>query len=125
MNPADHLGIWLAILASSTAAAAWNISRLRIVRPAIERLVALLGAGAIVAVVTGASVVFTEVTECAFAASTLDCTASELLLVAATDLALCAALITRWLRSDACRPSREPPRTRRHRTVTLSNRAAR
>ena len=117
MNPSDNMGIWLAILAVATALAGWNISRLRIVRPALDRLVALVGAAAIIAVVMGSSLVFTEVTECAL---TRDCNHWDLLLVAVTDVAVCAALITQWLRSDACRAVKQIviPRTRRYRAVT-------
>lgn len=121
MNPQANPGIWLAILTVATSLAGWNISRLRAVRPAggIDKLVALLGAGAILAVVIGASVVVTEVTECTFAASSLECSRFEILVVALTDLAVSAALITLWLRSDACRAPRVLPRTRRHRTVSI------
>jgi hypothetical protein len=126
MNPGENLGIWLAILAASTGLAAWNISRLRIVRPALDRLVALIGSGAILMVVVGASLVVTEITECTFAvsaASSLACSRTEILLVALMDLAASAALITVWLRADACRASfaavhhRGIPATRRPREV--------
>jgi len=103
VNPAHNLGIWLVLLAGSLALTWWNISRLRVVRPAIDRLVAVLGAGAILAVVTGASLVVTEVTECTFAASSPTCSGHEILLVALIDVAAAAALITLWLRADACR----------------------
>jgi ABC-type amino acid transport system permease subunit len=108
VNPGENLGIWLAVLAVSTGLTAWNISRLRIVRPALDRLVALIGSAAIVMVVIGASLVVTEVTECTFAASSassLACSKTEILLVALMDLLASAALITRWLRADACRAS--------------------
>lgn len=123
MNPGENLGIWLVLLTGFLAVAGWNISRLAIVRPAIDRLVAMLGAGAILAVVTGASLVVTEVTQCTFAASSLACSKSEILLVAGMDLAASAALITAWLRTDACRAPfaavrvRAIPRTRRQRAV--------
>jgi hypothetical protein len=119
MNPQDNLGIWLAILTVATTLAAWNITRLTSVRRELDRLVALLGAGAILAVVIGASLVVTEVTECTFAASSLACSRFEILIVALTDLAVSAALITLWLRSDACRAPRVVPRTRRHRAVSI------
>ncbi|MEO8703311.1 MAG: hypothetical protein ABI867_24910 [Kofleriaceae bacterium] len=106
MNPTDNLGIWLVILTVATALTGWNITRLRAVRPVLDGLVAVLGAGAILAVVIGASLVVTEVTECTFAASTLSCGRQDILLVALTDLAASAAMITLWLRSDACRAPR-------------------
>jgi hypothetical protein len=118
MNPTGNLGIWLAILVVSTGVAGWNISRLLTVRPAFDRLVAILGACAILAVVAGSSLVFTEVTECGFAASSFACSYSELALVGLTGLALGGALITLWLRSDACRAPRV--RTRRERTIALT-----
>jgi hypothetical protein len=105
VNPGENLGIWLAVLAVSAGLAGWNISRLRIVRPALDRLVALIGSAAIVMVVIGASLVVTEVTECTFAASSLACSKTEILLVALMDLVASAALITQWLRADACRAS--------------------
>ena len=113
-NPGDNIELWLGVLAFAGAIATWNIRRLLVVRPALDRLVALLGAVAIIAVVIGASLVFTEATECAFAAS--QCGRFEMLVVGLTDLAVSAALISAWLRSDACRASRSiaiPP-TRRH-----------
>ena len=114
-NAGDNLELWLGVLGLAAAVATWNIRRLLVVRPALDRLIALLGAIAILAVVIGVSLVFTEATECAFAAS--KCGGFEMLVVAFTDLAVSAALITAWLRSDACRaPSlilRIPP-TRRH-----------
>lgn len=118
-NPGENMGLWLGILACAGVLAAWNIRHLRAVRPSLDRLVAVLGAVAIVAVVVGASLVFTEVTECAFAASSLNCGGFEMLVVAIVDLAVSAALLTQWLRSDACRsaPEREIPRTRRQRAV--------
>lgn len=103
MNPGENLGIWLALVVVATAVTGWNISRLRIVRPMLDRVVALLGAAAILAVVIGASLVVTEVTECTFAASSLSCSKSEILRVAAMDVAAAAAMITAWLRADACR----------------------
>jgi hypothetical protein len=105
MNPADNPAIWLAILAVSTAVAAWNIARLRAVRPAMDRLVAILGGGAILALVVGASLVLTSVTECTLAPSGLACLDTNTLMVALVDLALAAALVTAFLRSDACRPA--------------------
>ena len=123
MNPGENLGIWLVLLMGFLAVTCWNISRLAVVRPAIDRLVATIGAGAILAVVIGASLVVTEVTECTFAASSLACSKSEILLVAAMDLAAAAALITAWLRTDACRAPfaavrvRAIPKTRRQRAV--------
>jgi fucose 4-O-acetylase-like acetyltransferase len=116
VNPGDHLGIWLALVTGSAALAAWNISRLRIVRPALDRLVAWIGSAAILMLVVGASLVITEVTECTFAASSLACSKTEILLVALLDLVASAALITRWLRADACRasgvrPARRPARS--------------
>jgi Flp pilus assembly protein CpaB len=107
------------MLGLAGVAATWNIHRLRAVRPMIDRLVAVLGAFAILAVVIGASLVFTEVTECAFAASILACSSFDLVLVAATDLAVGLALITAWLRSDACQAPRviAIPPTRRHRVL--------
>ena len=128
MNPGEHLGIWLVVLAAATALATWNISRLWTVRPALDRLVALIGSAAIVMVVIGASLVVTEITECTFAASSassLACSKSEILLVAVMDLVASAALITQWLRSDACRASfaavqhRGIPPTRRPRSSSI------
>lgn len=124
MNPGENLGIWLVLLTGFLAVTGWNISRLAAVRPALDRLVAVLGGVAIFAVVIGASLVVTEITECTFAASSLACSKSEILLVAAMDLAAAAALITAWLRMDACRASfaavRRPlPKTRRHRIASI------
>ncbi|MBA2540706.1 MAG: hypothetical protein H0V17_13795 [Deltaproteobacteria bacterium] len=111
MNPGDHLGIWLVLLTGFLAVAGWNISRLAAVRPALDRLVAVLGAAAVLAVVIGASLVVTEITECTFAASSLlACSKSEIALVAGMDLAAAAALITAWLRMDACRATYAPGR---------------
>lgn len=106
MNPGENLGIWAVLLVGFVAVTGWNISRLAAVRPAIDRLVAVLGAAAILAVVIGASLVVTEVTECTFAASaasSLPCSKWEIVLVAAMDLVASTALITAWLRTDACR----------------------
>jgi hypothetical protein len=122
----DHPGMWRTTLAIAAAIAAWNIRRLWIVRPAVDRRVAALGALGILALVIGASLVLTEVTECGFAASAARCSGVEIGLVAATALAASAALIALWLRSDACRPPRVmsippmPPMrpTRRHRVVS-------
>ena len=105
LNPGDNLGIWLAMFAISVGVAGWNISRLWVVRPAFDRLLAFLGGAAILAVVIGTSVVITEVTECRFAASSPGCSASHIALVALTDVAIGAALITWWLRSEVCRVS--------------------
>ena len=108
MNPGENLGIWLVILAVFTGYATWNISRLRIVRPAIDKLVALIGSAAIVMVVVGASLVVTEITECSFKASAfgnLACSKTEILLVVLMDVIASAALITQWLRAEACRAS--------------------
>ncbi len=114
MNPGEHLGIWLALLTGFLVVTGWNISRLATVRPALDRLVAILGSAAIFAVVIGASLVVTEITECTFAASSLACSKSEILLVASMDLAGAAALITAWLRMDACRATFVVrPKTRR------------
>ena len=103
MNPGENLGIWAVLLVGFVAVTGWNISRLPAVRPALDRLVAVLGGAAILAVVIGASLVVTEVTECTFAASSLACSRWEILLVGAMDLAAAGALITAWLRTDACR----------------------
>ena len=122
MNPGDHLGIWFVLVAAAVAIAGWNIAQLRVVRPSLDRLVAFVGSAAILAVVIGASLVVTEVTECTFAASRA-CGPAEMLLVAVMDLAASAALITMWLRADACRltfPIADPrklPKTRRQRVV--------
>jgi hypothetical protein len=125
VNPGENVGIWLAIMAVSAGLAAWNISRLRIVRPALDRLVALIGSAAIVMVVIGASLVVTEITECTLSAvSSLACSKTEILRVAVMDLVASAALITQWLRADACRASfaavqvRGIPPTRRPRDAT-------
>jgi hypothetical protein len=117
VNPGDHLGIWLALLTTCLAVTGWNISRLAAVRPRFDRLVALVGSAAILAVVTGLSLVVTEVTQCAFAASSLACSKGEIVLVAAMDLAASAALITAWLRTDACRAP-WLPKTRQQRAVS-------
>ena len=103
MNPGENLGIWLVLLVGFVAVTGWNISRLAAVRPNLDRLVAVLGGAAILAVVVGASLVVTEITECTFAASSLQCSKTEILLVAAMDLVASSALITAWLRTDACR----------------------
>ncbi len=103
MNPGENLGIWVVLLVGFVAVTGWNISRLAAVRPTLDRLVAVLGAAAILAVVIGASLVVTEVTECTFAASSLACSRWEILLVATMDLVAAGALITAWLRTDACR----------------------
>jgi hypothetical protein len=124
MNPGENLGIWLALMVAAVAITGWNLSRLRAARPVLDRLVALLGALAIAAVVIGTSLVATQVSECAISA-TRTCTGIELVLVGVMDLAVSAALITAWLRADACHatftPSRVDPRripkTRRQRTV--------
>jgi hypothetical protein len=123
VNPGENLGIWLVLLVGFVAVTGWNISRLAAVRPALDRLVAVLGGVAILAVVIGASLVVTEVTECTFAASSLTCSPREILLVAAMDAVASAALITAWLRTDACRAPfaavrvRAIPKTRRQRAV--------
>lgn len=123
MNPGDNLGIWLVIGLSLVALTGWNISRLAAVRPTFDRLVAVLGAAAILAVVIGGSLVVTEVTECTFAASSLACGPREILVVALFDLAASAALTTAWLRTDACRApdvavrARALPRGHRQRPV--------
>jgi hypothetical protein len=123
VNPGDHVGIWVALVAAAVAVASWNISRLRVVRPSLDRLVAFVGSAAIFAVVIGASLVVTEVTECTFAASRQSCGPAEMLLVALMDIAASAALITAWLRADACRSTfqvadpRKLPVTRRQRAV--------
>jgi hypothetical protein len=113
-NPGDNLELWLGVLTVASVVAIWNIRRLYAVRPALDRLIAMLGAVAILAVVIGVSLVFTEATECAFAAS--KCGGAEMLVIAFTDLAVSAALISAWLRSDACRAPRviAIPPTRRH-----------
>ncbi len=103
MNPGENLGIWAILLVGFVAVTGWNISRLAAVRPALDRLVAVLGGAAILAVVIGASLVVTEVTECTFAASSLACSRWEILWVGAMDLAAASALITAWLRTDTCR----------------------
>ena len=103
MNPGENLGIWAILLVGFVAVTGWNISRLAAVRPALDRLVAVLGGAAILAVVIGASLVVTEVTECTFAASSLACSRWEILLVGAMDLVAASALITAWLRTDTCR----------------------
>lgn len=103
MNPGENLGIWAVLVVGFVAVTGWNIARLVAVRPAIDRLVAGLGAAAILAVVIGASLVVTEVTECTFAASSVACSKWEILLVAAMDLVASTALISAWLRTDACR----------------------
>jgi hypothetical protein len=108
VNPGENLGIWLALLTGFLAIAGWNISRLAVVRPTLDRLVAILGGAAILAVVIGASLVVTEITECTFAASSLACSKTEILLVATMDLGAAAALITAWLRMDACRATFTP-----------------
>jgi len=123
VNPGDNLGIWLVLLVGCLAVAGWNISRLTIVRPAVDRMVGALGGAAILAVVIGASLVVTEVTECTFAASSLACSKSEIVLVALMDLVAAAALITAWLRTDACRAPdaavrmRATPKPRRQHAV--------
>lgn len=127
MNPGENLGIWLALLVAATAITGWNISRLRVVRPPLDRLVAVLGAMAILAVVIGASLVVTEVTECTFAASSGCRSGSEIFLVTLMDIAASAALITAWLRTDVCRATfqiagrivdpRRIPKTRRPRAI--------
>lgn len=118
MNLGDNLGIWLVLLTGCLALTGWNISRLAVVRPALDRLVAVLGSAAILAVVTGASLVVTEVTECAFAASSLACSKLDLVLAAAIHLAASAALITAWLRADACRATFAVVSTRALRPVS-------
>jgi hypothetical protein len=82
------LWLWVALLAGT---AGWNIARLSRVRPRFDSLLVALGVGAIVSVVLGASIVVTSMTEPAAPP-----------LVALLDLAACGALITAWLRSDAC-----------------------
>lgn len=99
MNLGEHLGIWLAMLAASAGLVAWNISRLRVVRPTLDRLVAVIGSAAILMVVVGASLVISEVTECALSTT---CSARDVLLVAIIDFAVAAALISQWLRAEVC-----------------------
>jgi hypothetical protein len=99
VNLGEHLGIWLALLVASAGLVAWNISRLRIVRPTLDRLVAVIGSAAILMLVVGASLVITEVTECALSTT---CNNRDVLLVAIIDFAVAAALISQWLRADVC-----------------------
>ncbi len=119
MNPTDHLPIWLAVMAGAAGLAGWNISRLRAVRPAIDWLVAVLGAAAILAVVIGASLVVTEVTECSVAVSRATCSRGELLLVAVMDLLAAAALTTLWLRADTCQLPQIPQTRQRTQSGTI------
>jgi hypothetical protein len=99
VNLGEHLGIWLALLVASAGLVAWNISRLRIVRPTLDRLVAVIGSAAILMVVIGASLVITEVTECTLSTT---CNNRDVLLVAIIDFSVAAALISQWLRADVC-----------------------
>jgi hypothetical protein len=98
MNPTGNSGLWLAILAISILVGAWNISRLWTVRPAIDRLVAVLGSAAILAVVTGVSLV-------------VGAFAEPIAPPPAVAFTLCLALVTVFLRSDAVRAARGLPRT--------------
>lgn len=104
MHPSQNLGVWLAILAVSTVVAAWNISRLRSVRPAIDRRIAVVGAGAIIACVVGAALVCSGIAQCSVELDA-DCMSPRVYAVGVgTVIAVCTALITLWLRSDVVRP---------------------
>lgn len=105
-NLGQHLELWVSAMALAGVVAGWNIRALRAVSrraSEIDTLIAGVGAVAIIALVIGASLVITEVSECAFAASSDACAPGQLALLIATDLAICVAAITGWLRSDACR----------------------
>jgi hypothetical protein len=83
-----NLGLWLAVMLAATLGCAWNVRSL-LSGPARDLRVGLVGAAAILAVLVGAGLVRGQLGLVAF--WDLGC-----------DVAVCALLISCWLRSDAC-----------------------
>jgi hypothetical protein len=97
--------LWLALTLVATLATVWNVRWLHAHKPRLDMLAGIVGSIAIVALIAGAALFRSQIQQL----GVIDMVA---------DLATCGALISFWLRSDACRllvPARHSSRSRTRR----------